>query len=331
MAKGISRAEARRRAAAIRQSIEAEEPLISGPNLERLLAHRSQVAAPQHAEAVTHAVVAICGRATHIQGRASFVRCLTDVSVYASWAAEHGRSLEWRVLMDHSVIHDFARASHFGVARKTHNERVVRLRTMASTINPGPSAPPRFVAGKQKRIKPPYTAQQDVAMIRWARGQSSIKRSQQLQLILGLSRGAGASSTDLKHVLRPHVVDLGDEGINVKLGQGESQRVVPVRRAYEPLVRAGLEGARRSGPLLGSSKNAIGQVLEHAQYLSTDVPRLEVARLRTTWLAELMRLPIPLSTLMAAAGLQSARAFADIYEAQREAGMLIEDDLGVTR
>ncbi len=331
MAKRISRAEARRRAAAIRRSITSDEPLIKGSNLQRLLAFKSSVAQPEHVEAVTAAVVAICGRATHVQGRDSFLRSMSDVSVYASWAADQGRSLEWRSLMDHAVIHDFARASHFGVSNRTHSERVVRLRTMASTINPGHTAPPRMVAGKQVRIQPPYTAQQDAALIRWARGQSSANRSHQLQLILGLSRGAGASSTDLKRVLRPHVVDLGADGIDVKLGQGPTERIVPVRRVYEPLVRAGLEGARRSGSVLGTSKNAVGQALANAQYLSTDVPRLEVARLRTTWLAELMTLPIPLSTLMAAAGLQSARAFADVYEAQREAGLLPIDDLGVTR
>lgn len=331
MAKGISKAEARRRAAAIRATIHAEEPLISGLNLDRLVAFKSDVADPEHADAVNQAVMAVCGRARHIQGHDSFRRGMSDVSVYAAWAAAQGRSLAWRSLMDHEVIHDFARAPHPLVSNRTHSERIVRLRTMASTINPGPTAPPRLVAGKQVRNKPPYVAREDAALIRWAKGQSSAKRSAQLQLILGLARGAGASSADLRKVRQAHILDRGEEGIDVTLGDGATERTVPVRRAYETLVRNGLAGAPRCGLLFGSAKNAINHIVEQSECLSTDVPRLEVSRLRTTWLAELMTLPIPLSTLMAAAGLQSARAFADVWEAQRDAGIATDAELGVTR
>lgn len=304
----ISRAEARRRAAAIRNIIATDEPLITGDNLQRLLEFRSQVAEPGHTEVVTQAVVAVCGRATHIRGTASFVRCLSDVSVYASWAAREGRNLDWRALMDHTVIHDFARSAHPNVSERSHAQRVVRLRTLASVTNPGPTAPPQVVASKHTAVKPLYTDVEDRALIRWAKGQNRPQRARKLQLLLGLSRGAGASAADLRKVRGNDISDQGDAaGIDVTLGEGATRRTVPVRRAYEPLVRAGLLDAPRSGLLFGSGKNAINRLISDADNLSTDVPHFEVARARTSWLAELMTLPIPLSTLMAAAGLQSAR------------------------
>ena len=47
--------------------------------------------------------------------------------------------------------------------------------------------------------------------------------------------------------------------------------------------------------------------------LSTDVPHIDAARLRTTWLAELMGEPVPLNVLLAAAGLRSARTITDLF------------------
>jgi hypothetical protein len=332
VAKRISKAEARRRAALIREKQEYTQPQIGGENLTRLLRFEAQMAPREHREAVRVAVVEVCGRATHITGRASFVKRMSDVSALATWAATNGRSTQWRDLMDHRVIHDYGRESHDGVTEQSLIGRVGRLRALASKVHPSPAAPPAIPAGARTRLKPPYTSREDAALLRMARGQARPERTRKLLLLIGLARGAGASSADLRIVEVTDIVDHGRHGIDVALGTGDSRRVVPVRRTYEAVVREGLKDATQTGLLFGQGgKNAINEVVGSAVVLSSDVPRLEVGRLRTTWIAELMHLPIPLSTLMTAAGLQGARTFADIWEAMYDAGQMQAADLRATR
>lgn len=331
MDRRISKAEARRRAKAIRENASTETPQVIGDNLRRLQDFRAGMAPREHREQVRQAVVAVCGRSTHITGKASFVKALSDVSALATWAARNGKSLDWQALMDHSVIHDFARAPHGRSSARSHRNRVVRLQRLASSVNPGPTAPPRLVAGRHSAVKPPYTEAEDRALIRMAKGQADQVRARRLQLAIGLSRGCGASSPELRKLETPHIVDRGSQGIDVTLGTGPTLRTVPVRRDYEPLVREGLHAAPHSGPIFGTGKNAINQLIDSADVLSTDVPKLEISRLRTSYLSELMDLAVPLSTLLKATGLQSARVFADIWQARRNAGQLTADDLESTR
>jgi hypothetical protein len=325
--KGISKAEARRRAAAIRANENSNEPLISGENLQYLLAFRATMAPPEHREQVQQAVVAICGRATHIKGKASFIKRVSDCSVLSLWAARSGRSLDWRDLMDHAVIHEFARAPHPGSSDDSHAERVKRLRNLASAVHPGESAPPRTQAGHRKRIKPPYTPEDDAAHIRIVRGSTASGRPRALRALVALARGAGASSSELRTIRREDIADFGKHGIDVHLGSGPSERVVPVLREYERLLREGLRDAPDTGLLFGrGGKNVINEIITGSGMLSSDAAPLEVNRLRTTWLATQMRRPLPLGTLMAASGLQGARTFGDIFEAMFAAGQFMPRD-----
>jgi hypothetical protein len=332
VAKKISKAEARRRASAIRANKNATEPLITGENLRYLLNFRATMTPEPHREAVRAAVVDICGRALHITGKAAFAKLVSDVSTYAGWKAAAGGWGDWQDLMDHRVIHDFGRAAHPGSSDASHAERVKRLRRLASTINPGESAPPHTPSGHRTRIKPPYTPKEDAAHLRVVISNTGGGMADSIRLALGLSRGAGASNADLRRIQREHIIDAGTHGIDVRLGAGATERVVPLLREYEHVVRAGLASAPENGPLFGrGGKNAINEVVRHAGQLSNDVDPPEVSRLRTTWIATQMQRPLPLGTLMAAAGLQGARTFGDIYEVMQHDGQSLATDFGAMR
>jgi integrase len=216
--------------------------------------------------------------------------------------------------MDHSTIHDFARAQAHTTTAANLAHRVRRLEILASTVNPGPNALPRVRKTPHAPVSPPYTPTQMRALEQACRAQSAPSATRGLQAIIGFARGAGASSGELLALGRHDVQDLGPDGIHVTLGAGDTRRTVPVRRAYEPWVRAAINALGPNDPVLPTrGKNAVGHILDQVEILSDGVPRIEVARLRTTWIAELMTLPIPLNVLLSAAGLKSARTVSDIY------------------
>jgi hypothetical protein len=265
-------------------------------------------------DAVRASTVAIMNRAGHIKGLASFIKRTSDAAALATWAAAAGRPMDWQSLMAHSTIHDFARAHNPGTSPANLAHRVRRLEILASTINPGPDALPRPAKVPHAPVAPPYTPAEMRAIERVARAQRSLKTARGLQTIIGFCRGAGASSSELLSLHRADVDDQGADGILVTLGEGLTRRTIPVRRAYEPWVRAAITDLAPDNRVLpGKAKNAIGHILETTEILSTDLPKIEVARLRTTWIAELMTLPIPLNALLAAAGLRSVRTISDIY------------------
>jgi len=57
-------------------------------------------------------------------------------------------------------------------------------------------------------------------------------------------------------------------------------------------------------------RNLGARAIDNAELL--DGPRIEVARLRATWLADLMTDPVPLAVILKASGLKTARTLAEV-------------------
>lgn len=315
--KRINKSAMRRAAQAADATITAEPEPLPADLAAYLASFAPQKTPATDLPAVRPAVVAVMRRATHLRGRATFVKHVVDVTALATWAHGKGRDLTWTALMCHAVINDFARATHPDCTPTTVAQRAARLRNLASKLNPGPASPPQIEVSAYAAVRPPYTDAEMAHILRITATQPSPIVGRKLAAIVGLARGAGATAKDLRVVRARDIADRGDDGIDVTLRGAQTARTVPVRRAYEQLVRTGAAGlvegqlvvATRGGP------NTVGSILDGVVDLSPNPPGVDAGRLRTTWIADLMCAPVPLHALLAAAGLRSARTISEIHTA----------------
>lgn len=124
--------------------------------------------------------------------------------------------------------------------------------------------------------------------------------------------GAGQDSVDLRHLHIEHLEDLGVEGLQVHVQQPRP-RIVPVRGRLEDLLRSAIDGRRTGELVLGDKvdrRNTAARAVENAALYN--VPHIEAARLRATWLADLMTDAVAIGVLLRAAGLKSARTLVDL-------------------
>lgn len=160
-------------------------------------------------------------------------------------------------------------------------------------------------------MKAPYTTEEEAAITRYAFRQRHGATRRQLCIAVGLCGGAGGDSVDLRHARRHHI-EVTPDGIIVNFPGPRSRRVV-VRRSYEALVFAGIEGLTPGQLLIGTTvgrKNIVARIVEQAELHGA--PHIEASRLRTTWLAWLMTRPVPLNVILDGAGLATARTLGDL-------------------
>jgi hypothetical protein len=87
-----------------------------------------------------------------------------------------------------------------------------------------------------------------------------------------------------------------------------------VRHEYEELVLNSLESLSPTSLVLGRDvdrKSVTGNIVDRADTFD-DTPKIDISRLRSTWLMSLMRRRIPIQVILNAAGLQTARSLTDL-------------------
>lgn len=236
---------------------------------------------------------------------------LTALTAYTAWAHERRYPLQQARLLDVDLIEAFAESADLG--KTTAGNYRSRLRGITKKLNPAGTGAQIPSQHAHQAVKGPYTPREIAAIVRIARTQPSAAVGRQLRACVGLGLGAGLSSADLKPLRGRHIDDLGDAGIRVSV-QPTRQRTVWVRREFEELVRAGINGLGRGELLLGKNaqrRNVAARVFSFAQILG-DAPAFEQSRMRTTWLACLLTDGVPLPVIMDAAGLASARTLTDL-------------------
>ena len=237
----------------------------------------------------------------------------TVLTAYLSWRHQEGKSLAVKDAMTDAAIDQFYLRGSEALADRTRNDYRSRLKTQARRVNPGTSAPQIPTLGYYS-VKPGYTTVEEAMMRRVSLGQPRPETRRRLCAVVGFGGGAGVDPLDMRYVQAKHV-DVREEGIFVEL-TGPRQRTVVVRRAYEPLVQAAVEGLKPDDFVLkfGRDKaNPVARIIEDAE-LFDDVPKIDMRRLRTTWITWLITQPIPLNVILAAAGLKSARTLVDMLE-----------------
>lgn len=203
------------------------------------------------------------------------------------------------------------------------------LRALVAALD----AQPLAVPASYTPLRGPYSPAQCEDLLELVANQPSRARQRTGALVVGLALGAGLAARDLRYVRACDIVERDTDTLfpylTVTVPAGPAPRTVIIRDAYAPAVRTGLalhEGAETDlliGRLEGR-KNVTTLRLTTAD--GTPV-KLDIARLRTTWLFAMIHVAIPLPRLLADAGLTTAATLADLLPYARH----VEPDIALTR
>ncbi|MGY1618169.1 hypothetical protein ACI797_15630 [Geodermatophilus sp. SYSU D00691] len=250
--------------------------------------------------------------ASTLTGAESVRKHCTHIAGLAAYAIRRGVTLEPVQVLTTAFIDEYVRRGMTAVGDSVKAERRRRLLALARTVNPGPTTPARLTPIGHSAVKPPYTPTELAVITRVCRTQPTEAKRRDLSTVVALGAGAGLDSIDLRHLYTEHIEDLGADGLQVHVQQPRP-RIVPVRSRLEDRLRSAVDG-RRSGELVLGDKvdrrNTAARAVENAALYN--VPHIEAARLRATWLADLMTDTVPIGVLLNAAGLKSARTLVDL-------------------
>lgn len=250
--------------------------------------------------------------ASSLTGQESVRKHCTHLTEIARYALTRGVPLTVERVLTTSFIDEFVRIDMAEMGDHQRAERRRRLLKLACSANPGPDVPARLTPLAHSAIKPCYSPIELAVITRVCFVQPTEARRRDLACVVALGAGAGLDSVDMRDLTTTDVEDLGELGLRVHV-HGPRPRVVPVRKHCEALLRNAVAGRAPGELLLGQKqdrRNTAARATERAALYN--VPHIEPARLRATWLADLMTDPIPLALILQAAGLKSARTLSEL-------------------
>jgi integrase len=228
----------------------------------------------------------------------------------AAFAASVGLELDPEVVLCAGVIERFT--LELEATMPVSSRRTVRsaLRTLAKRITPAP--PPVFLS--RDRVKAPYTPGEIAGFLRLADAQPTLARRMRASGLICLGAGAGLTGADLRAVTGRHI-HVRSGGLMVEV-TGRHPRVVPVLAGYHQrlIETAEFFGDRFIVGGLDPSRRNVTTSLITSLSVGTDLPRLELGRLRSTWLAAVAQ-AIGLRAFMDAAGIACSQRLGDITAA----------------
>ncbi|HTQ94898.1 MAG TPA: hypothetical protein VMK84_35935 [Streptosporangiaceae bacterium] len=229
----------------------------------------------------------------------------------AAFAVPRGLEPVPQVLLHPSVIERFA-ASAPGLSGSARRTLRTNLRFIARRV--APALAPADASLPRERAKAPYSPAEIAGFLALADAQPSLARRMRAAGLICLGAGAGLTGADLRAV-RGTDIACRSGGV-LAVVRGARPRAVPVLSRYHDLVLASAEFA---GPGLitgGASavRKNITTPLTRSLAGGDGLPRLEAARLRSTWLADCARL-LGLATFMHAAGITCSQRLGDLLAA----------------
>ncbi|MGD0441401.1 MAG: hypothetical protein ABSB52_12360 [Acidimicrobiales bacterium] len=270
---------------------------------------------PIEAVAFARAAVSCCRPLSASRARSLLWSCAS----LARFSIPVGLEVAPEVLFRSSVIERFvivgmAAASPSRRRDIRTNLRFVARRVVPELCQPLPLALPR------SRAKVPYSPGEIDAYLALADTQPSLPRRMRLQALVCLGAGAGLTGADLRD-LRGDDVMFSNGGLVVAV-RGRSPRTVPVLRPYHERLRDAAAFAGGGFVLGGVSLDRHNVTNRLVASLSGghDLERLDLSRLRATWLATVAaRLGLP--GLFKAAGFSFSQQLCDLV-----ANMTVPDD-----
>ena len=233
---------------------------------------------------------------------------LFAASRLGAFAESVGLELRPEVVLSSSVIE---RCCWKGVtAMSPSTRRTVRtnLRAIARTLEHAPAP----VWLPRERAKLPYRPAEIARYLALADAQPTEARRMRASALVCLGAGAGLVGADVKAVNGTDVV-VRSGGLVVVVRAGRRPRTVPVlSRYHERLAAAGRFAGTKL--LIGGTsplRRNVTTPLTASLSGGDDLPRLEIARLRATWLTEVAGL-IGLKAFMDAAGITCSQRLGDL-------------------
>lgn len=188
--------------------------------------------------------------------------------------------------------------------------RTVRtnLRAIARGVHPGPPSVPL----SRERAKAPYSDAEIAAYLALADAQPTAARRARAAALVCLGAGAGLVGRDLKAV-RGTDVARRSGGVVVCVRCGRRPRTVPVLFRYHDRVlgAAAFCGTRLLIGGTSTTRRNVTTPLTARLAGGGDLARLEIARLRATWLCEVAG-RIGLGAFMDAAGITCSQRLGDL-------------------
>ena len=228
-----------------------------------------------------------------------------------AWGQTTGLEATAAALLHPSVIERFVVVGMAGAPETRRRTVRTNLRFVARRT-PSISVPPSPLPLARPRAKSPYTAAEVAALLALADAQPTVGRRHRLAALVCLGAGAGLGGADLRHVRGTHV-ERRHGGVVVVVAAGRSPRVVPVMARFcERLVAAAAFVAE--GFIVGGrdqDRHNVTSNLVASLAGGIDLPRIELGRLRATWLATQAE-ALGLAALFAAAGVTHSQHIADV-------------------
>jgi hypothetical protein len=282
--------------------MEEAEPGVAG-----YIARWRPVSVSGEAAGFARAVVAAAVPGTRARANA----LLWAAARLADYGLPLGLEPEPEVLLHPSVTERFT-AYAPGLPPPARRTLRTNLRFVARAVVP--ALAPVDVPLPRERAKAPYSPAEIGGYLALADAQPTAARRARAAGLVCLGAGAGLAGPALRAV-RGIDVACRSGGVLVQV-RGSRPRVVPVlARYHQPLLASAAFAG--TGLVTGGRDPARKNVttpLTRSLSGGTGLPRLEVSRLRSTWLAEVARLP-GLATFMHAAGITCSQRLGDLIAA----------------
>ena len=240
---------------------------------------------------------------------------LRAVATLADYAAGLGLDLLPEVVLHPSVTERFTRCAP-GISAAARRTLRTNLRFTGRRVVP--HLYPADAPLPRERAKAPYTAAEISGYLALAGAQPTTARRMRAAGLICLGAGAGLIRGDLRDV-RGTDVTARSGGVIVQV-RGARERAVPVlSRYHEPLLAAASSAG--TGLICGGTdpgRRNLTTPLTSALSGGAGLPRLDVSRLRVTWLRDAAE-RIGLATFMHAAGITCSQRLGDLI-AGLEAG-----------
>jgi integrase len=237
------------------------------------------------------------------EGAARARTLLWSCARLATWGEQKGLEPCATALLHPSVLERYVLSGLADLSEGTRRTMRANLRYVARHAAPQFAAP-RAAVLRRDTLKRPYTDAQVERYLALVMHQSTPERVARLTGLLCLGLGAGLEASDMRLVRGNDIVERSG-GLVVCVG-GAKARLVPVLERFGRRLRASATFAG-GGFVVGGNvpgrKNITSALVATMDVGRLD--RLEIPRLRATWLAEHIR-RLGLDALVAAAGLTSS-------------------------
>ena len=261
----------------------------------------------RHSEAVgrfARTVVAVAEPNSPARARA----LLFAAGKLAEYALSIGLELEAKVVLHSSVIERFCASSRAGSAptRRTLRSNLRHLARHAVAF--APTVP---VAMPRERAKAPYSARELASYLALCDAQPTALRRARANALICLGAGAGLIGAELRSVRGADVV-LRSGGVLVCV-TGRRPRAVPVLADYHDRLvsAASFFGGRYLVAGQNPQSHNVTNPLIRSLSGGLDLPRLEPARLRSSYLVAMAE-AIGLKAFMDAAGITCSQRLGDL-------------------